>query len=305
MPLYAPLLSKIPWLANVRNNVGFIARFSEKFDGFTSKRPLPHWRSDVYRPEEEEGVEGGPEVILFGDTFNTYFERENLVAARDLLISAGYRVLTPKPVSGGGRPLCCGRTYLTAGKIEQARKEAKRLVDTYYPYAKQGVPIVGLEPSCLLCLRDEVPSLIPDQKTDIVAGQAMLFEEFCIKQTLNFNLRPIGRKALVHGHCHQKAFSVAGTVETVLKMIPDLEVDVVQSSCCGMAGVFGYGAETYDISMQMGELSIFPAVRETDDTTLIVADGVSCRHQIEHGTKREAHHVVRLLRQALIEEESE
>jgi Fe-S oxidoreductase len=120
---------------------------------------------------------------------------------------------------------------------------------------------------------------------------------------IRVNLKSVGPKALVHSHCHQKAFNVAGSVETVLGMIPELEVEVITSSCCGMAGVFGYGAETYDTSMQMGELSIFPVLRETTEDTLIVADGVSCRHQIAHGTQREAHHVVRILKQALVQME--
>jgi len=301
MPLYAPLLSRIPWLANLRNSVPLIARTSEKIDGFTSKRPLPKWRTDIYRPREQEGPTDGREVILFGDTFNTYFESENLRDARDLLINAGYRVLTPKPANGGGRPLCCGRTYLTAGKIEQARKEAGRLVETYYPYVQKGVFVIGLEPSCLLCLRDEVPSLIPGDKSSAVAEKALLFEEFCVREKLHFKLKPVAPKVLVHGHCHQKAFNVAGSVETVLGMIPELEIEVVSSSCCGMAGVFGYGSETYETSMQMGEISIFPAVRKCSEDTLIVADGVSCRHQIEHGTQRQAHHVVRILKKALVE----
>ncbi len=303
MPLYAPILCRVPWLPNLRNSVGLIARMSEKIDGFTSRRPLPRWRRDIYRPQEQEGPADGAEVILFGDTFNTYFESENLHDARDIMIAAGYRVLTPRPVSGGSRPLCCGRTYLTAGKIEQARKEAGRLVETYYPFARRGVPIVGLEPSCLLCLRDEIPSLIPGDKSALVAQQALLFEEFCVTEKLHLNLKPVARKALVHGHCHQKAFNVVDSVETVLGLIPGLEVEVVASSCCGMAGVFGYGAETYDTSMQMGELSIFPAVRKASEDTLIVADGVSCRHQIEHGTQREAHHVVRILKRALVREQ--
>lgn len=303
MPLYAPVLCKIPWLANLRNRTPLLARLLEKVDGFTARRPLPKWRSDIYRPQEQEGPADGPEVILFGDTFNTYLEPENLHDARDILIAAGYRVLTPRPVSGGRRPLCCGRTYLTAGKIEQARKEAGRLVETYYPYAKKGVFIVGLEPSCLLCLRDEVPLLIPGEKADAVAEKALLFEEFCIREELCLNLQPVAPKALVHGHCHQKAFNVAGSIETVLGMIPELEIEVVASSCCGMAGVFGYGAETYETSMKMGEMSIFPAVRGTTGDTLIVADGVSCRHQIAHGTERDAYHVVKILRQALVQPE--
>ncbi len=303
MPLYAPILCRVPWLANLRNRVPLIARMSEKIDGFTSRRPLPVWRSDIYRPEEQEGPVDGVEVILFGDTFNTYFESENLHDARDIMIAAGFRVLTPRPVSGGSRPLCCGRTYLTAGKIEQARKEAGRLVETYYPFARRGVPIVGLEPSCLLCLRDEIPSLIPGEKSAVVAQQAMLFEEFCVGHKLHLKFKPVAQKALVHGHCHQKAFNVVGSVETVLGLIPDLDVEIVDSSCCGMAGVFGYGSETYDTSMQMGELSIFPAVRKAAEDTLIIADGVSCRHQIEHGTQRKAHHVVRILKQALVQEQ--
>ncbi len=302
MPLYAPGLSRVPWLANLRNNVPAIARMSEKLDGFTSRRPLPQWRTDIYRPQECTGPADGPEVILFGDTFNTYFESENLYDARDIMVAAGYRVLAPRPVSGGCRPVCCGRTYLTAGKIEQARKEAGRLVETYYPYAKRGVFIVGLEPSCLLCLRDEIPSLIPGEKSSVVAQQALLFEEFCVKEAFPLDFRAVARKALVHGHCHQKAFNVEGSVETVLGMIPGLEVEVVSSSCCGMAGVFGYGAETYDMSMQMGEMSLFPAVRKAAEDTLIIADGVSCRHQIAHGTQRAAQHVVRVLRQALVQE---
>jgi Fe-S oxidoreductase len=301
MPRYAPALSRLPWLANLRNNVPAIARMSEKVDGFTSRRPLPQWRADIYRPQELTGPADGPEVILFADTFNTYFEAENLYDARDIMVAAGYQVLTPRPVSGNSRPLCCGRTYLTAGKIEQARKEAERLVETYYPYAARGVFIVGLEPSCLLCLRDEIPALIPGEKSSVVAKQALLFEEFCVKEELHLDLRPVAGKALVHGHCHQKAFNVAGSVETVLGMIPGLEVEVVSSSCCGMAGVFGYGAETYDMSMQMGEMSIFPAVRRAAEDTLIIADGVSCRHQIEHGTQRAAQHVVRVLKQALVQ----
>ena len=299
MPLYAPLLSKVPWIANLRNSTPFIARIAEKFDGFTSKRPLPHWRTDIFKPRESEGVEGGREVILFGDTFNRYFESENLEDAKDILITAGYRVLSPRPADGGSRPLCCGRTYLTAGKIEYARKEAARLLDTFYPLAKKGVPIVGLEPSCLLCLRDEIPSLIPGEKSETVAGQALLFEEFLVGEELQLDLKPVAARALVHGHCHQKAFNVVGAVEKALGMIPDLEVEVVASSCCGMAGVFGYGTKTYGTSMQMGELSIFPAVRAEPEDSLIIADGVSCRHQIEHGTGRKTSHVVNILRRSL------
>lgn len=299
MPRYAPLLARMPWLGNSRNTVPALARLMERVDGFTSRRTLPRWRRDIYRPAESYGPADGPEAILFGDTFNTYFEAENLLAARHVLLAAGYRVLSPRAATEPGRPVCCGRTFLTVGKIKQARHEASRLLDTYYPYAERGVPIVGLEPSCLLCLRDEVPSLVPGEKSATVARQALLFEEFCTTRQLRLDLAPLNKRALVHSHCHQKAFHTVGGLASTLQMIPGLEVAFVDSSCCGMAGVFGYGADTYDISMQMGELSLFPAVRKEPATTIIVADGSSCRHQIEHGTSRRAVHTARVLQQAL------
>lgn len=303
MPRYAPYLSKIPWLANLRSRVSMISRISERFDGFTSKRALPKWRSDIYLAEEAVGPVDGRELILFGDTFNTYFESENLHDARDVLVSAGYRVLAPKPDHGGSRPVCCGRTYLTVGKIEQARREAQRLLETFYPFAKRGIPIVGLEPSCLLCLRDEIPSLIPGEKADIVAEQSLLFEEFCVREELSLNLQPVAAKALVHGHCHQKAFNALNPLEEMLAMVPGLEVATVESGCCGMAGVFGYGSDTYEVSMQMGEVALFSAIRDEAPDTLIVADGSSCRHQIKHGTGRDAVHMVRLIKKAMADKD--
>ena len=299
MPRYAPLLSRLAWLANLRSDVSLIGRISERFDGFTSRRPLPRWRSDIFVAEPAAGALDGKEVVLFGDTFNTYFESENLEDARDVLINCGYRVLSPKPAFGGARPVCCGRTFLTVGKISEARHEAQRLLETFYPYTSRGVPIIGLEPSCLLCIRDEIPALIPGEKAESVASQALLFEEFWVGEKLSPELKAPARKVLVHGHCHQKAFDALRPVETVLRTIPGLDVEMIESSCCGMAGVFGYAAETYEVSMQMGELSLFPAVRQAAPDTMIVADGCSCRHQIEHGTGRRAVHVSRLLRQAL------
>ncbi|RZW25422.1 MAG: FAD-binding oxidoreductase [Desulfobulbaceae bacterium] len=299
MPYYAPLLSKVPWFANLRSTVPTLARIAERIDGFTSNRPLPRWRSDIYVAEPAAGPDSGKEVILFGDTFNTYFESENLYDAREVLIRCGYRVLTPEPADGTRRPVCCGRTYLTVGKIAEAKYEAGRLLDTFFPYTSRDVPIIGLEPSCLLCLRDEIPALLPGPKAESVAHQAMLFEEFWVAAQPSIGLKPIASKALVHGHCHQKAFGAVTPIQVVLSQIPELEVEMIESSCCGMAGVFGYGSETYGVSMEMAELSLLPAVRQAERETEIVADGASCRHQIEHGTNRNAQHVARLVRRAL------
>ncbi|NNF45990.1 MAG: FAD-binding protein [Desulfofustis sp.] len=299
MPYYAPLLSKVPWFANLRSTVPTLARIAERIDGFTSNRPLPRWRSDIYVAEPAAGPDSGKEVILFGDTFNTYFESENLYDAREVLIRCGYRVLTPEPADGTRRPVCCGRTYLTVGKIAEAKYEAGRLLDTFFPYTSRDVPVIGLEPSCLLCLRDEIPALLPGPKAESVAHQAMLFEEFWVAAQPSIELKPIASKALVHGHCHQKAFGAVTPIQVVLSQIPELEVEMIESSCCGMAGVFGYGSETYGVSMEMAELSLLPAVRQAERETEIVADGASCRHQIEHGTNRNAQHVARLVRRAL------
>lgn len=299
MPRYAPLLSKIPLIANLRSDFQLLARLAERIDGFTSQRPLPRWRSNVYLPVPEAGPENGREVILFGDTFNTYFESENLYDAREVLVRCGYRVLSPRPADGSKRPVCCGRTYLTVGKIADAKREAGRLLDTFYPYTSRNVPVIGLEPSCLLCLRDEIPALLPGRKADSVAARALLFEEFWAAEQPSVELQSVANKVLVHGHCHQKAFGATKPVQEVLDRIPGLEVEMIDSSCCGMAGVFGYGSDTYGVSMEMAELSLLPAIREADSDTLIVADGASCRHQIEHGTNRTAQHAVRIFRRAL------
>src|SRR5207342_614626 len=203
----------------------------------------------------------------------------------------------------GSRPLCCGRTFLSAGLVEQARSELDRLVTTYAPFAARGVPIVGLEPSCLLTLRDELLSMRSDNDARTVSAHALLFEEFLVREAeagrLQLPLGAMPAKALVHGHCHQKSFGAFKPVEKALRLIPDLNVETIESSCCGMAGAFGYGADTYQASMEMAELSLLPAVRRTDSTTLVVADGTSCRHQIKDGTNRAALHVARALAMSL------
>jgi Fe-S oxidoreductase len=253
-------------------------------------------------PATSVGPESGREVVLFADTFNRIYERENLDAALRVLAAGGYRVHLPKPVSGN-RPPCCGRTFLSAGLVDEARRELDRLVAAFAPFAARGVPIVGLEPSCLLTLRDELVSLRQDDDAKAVGSHALTFEEFLVREAeagrLQLRLAPIADKALVHGHCHQKSFGAFTPVQKALRLIPELAVETVESSCCGMAGAFGYGADTYSASIEMAELSLLPAVRSADKDTLIVADGTSCRHQIHDGTQREALHVARVLAMSL------
>jgi FAD/FMN-containing dehydrogenase/Fe-S oxidoreductase len=303
LPHYAGLASRLASLANLRNNSPLLRKLLERFAGISAQRALPQWRRDVFRSDVDAvGPAAGREVVLFADTFNRAYERENIDAALRVLVAGGYRVHLPRPADNG-RPLCCGRTFLSAGLVDNARAELDRLVATYAPFALRGVPIVGLEPSCLLTLRDELLSLRSDVAAKSVSTHALLFEEFLVREAtagrLRLPLGPIAPKALVHGHCHQKSFGAFKPVEQVLRLVPDLNVETIESSCCGMAGAFGYGADTYQASMDMAELSLLPTVRRADATTLIVADGTSCRHQIKDGAGRGALHVARVLAMSL------
>jgi Fe-S oxidoreductase len=201
------------------------------------------------------------------------------------------------------RPLCCGRTFLAVGAVQQAKEEAARVLAALSPFVARGVPVIGLEPSCLFTFRDELPALMKNDDAKRLAENSFLFEEFLAheqkEKRLNLPLQPIDKRALLHGHCHQKAFAAMGSVEAALRLIPKLQVETVESSCCGMAGSFGYHADTIDVSLAMGELSLLPAVRKAPADALIVADGTSCRHQIHDGTGRDAAHVACVLAMAL------
>ena len=297
LPRYAPGFARLGPLANLTGAMPL----RDSVTGFTAKRSLPRWRADFWRDSEVASGDGTREVALFVDTFNRYFEPENARAAVRVLRAAGYRV-SALAARSGERPVCCGRTFLSAGLADEAKSEARRLLDAARPFAERGVPVVGLEPSCTFALRDELVGLMPEAKQ--LAKTSYLFEEFVAREheagRLNLQLKPIAREALLHGHCHQKAFDAMRAVERTLGLVPELKVRTVESSCCGMAGSFGYEAEHYDVSMKMAEASLLPAVRAASRQTLIVADGTSCRAQIEHGARRDALHVARVLEQALL-----
>jgi FAD/FMN-containing dehydrogenase/Fe-S oxidoreductase len=307
LPRYAPWAARFAPLVNLRNRIPALARLMERAIGISARRRLPDWQ----QPFRESGATSTPaqvlgdgrDVILFADTFNRYYEAENLAAATRVLAAAGYR-LHRVEAPAGGRPLCCGRTFLSAGLVEQARSEAQRLVDALSPFVSRGALIIGLEPSCLLTLRDEYMSLLPAAQARPIADAALLIEELLARDLAAGRIAlpfrdQAGRKAHLHGHCHQKAAGAMGAVERCLRAVPGLDVSVIESSCCGMAGAFGYAAEHHEVSMKMGELSLLPAVRKAAEADLIVADGTSCRHQIADGAAREALHVVRVLDGAL------
>ena len=311
MPDYARWLSALPWLANLRDALPGAAALSERVLGLTARRRLPQWRRDTFwrsihaadfasRDATIAAAKAhGRAAVLFVDTFNGHFETENALAAAQVLRAAGYTLHTLQK-SGGHH--CCGRTYLASGMVKEAKAKASALIDALLPLAEAGVAIVGLEPSCLLTLRDEALVMGLGDKAKAVAAQALLFEEFIAREAkagrFELALKPLDRPLLVHGHCHQKAFGAVAPILDVLRLIPGAKPQLIETSCCGMAGSFGYDAAHHAVSMQMAELSLLPALRAAPDA-IVVADGTSCRQQIADGAARNALHVARLLAQQL------
>ena len=302
LPRYAATASRMSWLFNLRDRVPGLPTLSERLLGLSARRTLPRWQPAFLRDDYRAQPPGGKEVVLFVDTFNNHMEPDNARAAQRVLEAAGYTVhLSGVP---GERPLCCGRTFLAAGLVDEAKAEARRALDTLLPFVSRGVAVVGLEPSCLLSMRDEFLQYGYGDAARSLADNAFLFEEFLVREHAAGRFAPAlkaidHKQALLHGHCHQKAFDAVRPVEQVLGWIPGLKTALIESSCCGMAGSFGYEAEHHEVSMRMGELSLLPAVRKADADTLVVADGTSCRHQIHDGAGREALHVARVLEMAL------
>jgi Fe-S oxidoreductase len=322
LPHYAGSVSRIALLATalirMRNRIPLLARLTERWLGLSAQTPLPTWSARPFSASHPAPIDATadsrtvqiPQVILWADTFNNHFDPEILTDARTVLAAAGCVVQVSKPASET-RPLCCGRTFLAAGLVAEARTEAARTLRTLAPALEAGAIVVGLEPSCLLTLRDEFLVHRWDQEADgerlqalaqKLAGSALLFEEWLVmhQRTDPLPLQSLPQtRALVHGHCHQKAFGAFEAVLEALRLIPNLRVEAITSSCCGMAGAFGYEKEHAGTSRAMAELDLLPAVRGAAPDTLIVADGTSCRHQIANGTPREALHVAQVLARAL------
>jgi Fe-S oxidoreductase len=304
LPRYAPYASRMPSLMNLRDRIPGLAWVSERIAGLSAARSLPRWRWDIFEepdaciePERAGAVAG--EVVLLVDTFARYFERERVDATITILRGAGYRVHLPRADEEPQRPLCCGRTFLSVGNVVEAKREAQRALNALAPFAGRGIAVVGLEPSCLYSFRDEIPALLPGGEADSVARRAMMLEEFIAGERAQgrfaLPLAPIAPAALLHGHCHQKSFGGLAPTEATLRLVPELRVDTIETSCCGMAGAFGYQAETHEASIEMAELSLLPAVRRADSAAIVVADGTSCRHQIADGTGRRPLHVAEVL----------
>ncbi len=307
LPHYAPWLARMPWLPNLRNRLPGLPWLGERIAGLSAQRSLPRWHRDRLSSLQHRADAAGSEVVLWADTFNRYFEPANLHAAHRVLEAAGYRVTLAAPRADDAapqRPLCCGRTFLATGLVDQARHEAQRTLAALSDAVARGAVVVGLEPACLLTMRDEFLVLGLGEAAERLAGRALLFEEFLAREhaagRLQLALQPLPqRHALLHGHCHQQAFDTMGAVRSVLGLVPQLAVTTIEAGCCGMAGAFGYEAEHHAISMKMAESRLLPAVRQAGADTLLVADGTSCRHQIADATQRRAVHVAQVLERAL------
>lgn len=305
LPRYAHAASRIAWLLNLRNRSPRLARWAERWTAFSAQRTLPRWRGDTFwrtrdrlrLASADEVLAADKGVVLWIDTFNGTFETENAAAAVHVLQAAGYTVHVPQRPGASGH-LCCGRTWLTTGMVDRAKARAAELLEALRPFAERGIAIIGLEPSCLLSLRDEVQVLGLGEPARVVGAHALMFEEFLAREARAGRfapaLTPARQPMRVHGHCHQKAFGVVAPVLEVLRLIPGAAPELIESSCCGMAGSFGLEVEHEAVSRQMAELSLLPALRDASDA-IVVADGTSCRHQIADTASREALHVARVL----------
>lgn len=296
--------SRLAPLANRLLALPFVPLLQERLIGVSRYRRLPPFAPQPFhrwfasRPAPVDG--GRPSVVLFPDSFADYNDPHIARAAVRVLEAAGYRVLLPT------RRICCGRPQISKGLLKEVQALAQRQLDALGPYAAAGIPIIGLEPSCILTFRDEYPDLLDDPRTATLAQMSFLFDEFLAREvragrtTLRFRDQA-PRRYLFHGHCHQKALIGSHHALALLRMIPDADVRDVDSGCCGMAGSFGYEAEHYAISQKIGERVLFPAVRSLADDATVVAMGTSCRQQIADGTGRRARHLAEVLADALAE----
>ena len=298
LPEYTDRAARWRLFLAIRDLVPALARWTEARFGLAADRPWPRWSGRRFKAPGK--AEPGPAglVAIFADTFNRSFEPANLRAAAHVLNAAGYGVVAF--ADEGDRPLCCGRTYYDAGYIEEARREAQRMTKALAAFADKGIPVVGLEPSCVLMMRDEYASLgLPAPQTPPI----FLFEEFLAARIATGNaplpLKPIEAELVLHSHCHERALGLENAAQTALKLIPQLVVSAAPPSCCGLNGITGMTPDTLEASLAMAELSLFPAIRKAGRDAIVAATAYSCRKQIHDGLGLTARHPAALLELAL------
>ncbi|PYX46437.1 MAG: hypothetical protein DMG79_16440 [Acidobacteria bacterium] len=299
--VWARLASNVPGLANLATQLPFLRDIAKMFAGIPRQRSIPAFAPETFtswfqRRSNKKAVGAAadaPLVLLWPDTFNNYFHPATARAATEVLEAAGYHVILPQA------NLCCGRPLYDFGMLDRASALLLNILDALAPEIEAGIPVVGLEPSCVAVFRDELINLFPhDRRAQALARQTYLLSEFLELQPGNFPLPRFERKALLHGHCHHKSIMKMSAEESVLRRI-GIDFQAPAPGCCGMAGSFGFEHDKYDISMAIGELELLPAVRNAPQDWLIIADGFSCREQIAQGTQRRALHLAEVLQIAL------
>jgi FAD/FMN-containing dehydrogenase/Fe-S oxidoreductase len=297
---WARLASNAPGLANLTTQLPVLRDLAKFVAGIPAQRGIPPFAPSSFKRDWFGRGEttssrnlNGPPVLLWPDTFNNYFLPVTAIAAADVLEAAGFQVIVPRA------NLCCGRPLYDFGMLDRAEALLLRILDELSPEIEAGVPVVGLEPSCVAVFRDELINLFPhDQRAQALARQTYLLSEFLEAHARDFQIPRFERTALLHGHCHHKSIQKMTAEESILRR---LGVDFRQPApgCCGMAGSFGFERDKYDVSMAIGELELLPAVRNAPADCLIIADGFSCREQIAQGTDRQALHLAEVLQMAL------
>jgi Fe-S oxidoreductase len=290
--------SRAPALSNFFMQVPPFSNLSKWLAGATQKRRMPRFASETFREwvrkNERSGTAfGNRKVILWADTFNNHFLPKTLIAGYDVLTAAGFQVIVPQ------KQLCCGRPLYDFGMLDLARRQLRQIMTALRDEISAGIPIVGLEPSCVAVFRDELGNLFPnDEDAKRLRKQTFTLAEFLTREAPEFAPR-ISRKAIVHRHCHHQAIMKFDADEKLMKKM-GLDFEVLDSGCCGMAGYFGYEqGEPYEVSIAAGERALLPAVRKEPYDSLVMADGFSCREQIEQQTDRHPLHLAEVIRQAL------
>ena len=297
IPVWARLASHAPGLANFASHAPVLSRVVKLAGGVAQGRDAPRFAAETFTAWFRGHVprdESAPPVLLWPDTFTNYFEPAVGIAATEVLEAAGFRVMLPD------RPVCCGRPLYDYGMLDLARRYLLRTLEALRPHLAAGVPVIGLEPSCLAVFRDELVNMLPgDVDAQRLKAQSYVLAEFLTSRAPGFTPPRLDRKALVQPHCHHHAV-IGFDAEKELLAAMGVEADVPDAGCCGMAGSFGYEAgERYRVSMAAGERKLLPAVRDAADSTLIVADGFSCRGQIKAGTQRRGLHLAQVMQLAI------
>ena len=302
--IWARLASHAPGIVNLTTQLPFLRDISKFVAGIPQQRSIPAFAPQTFKtwfhrrqrnaaPNNTARDRNAPPVLLWPDTFNNYFLPGTAKAAVEVLEAAGFRVIVPKA------NLCCGRPLYDHGMLDRAQSLLLKILDELSPEIEAGIPVVGLEPSCVAVFRDELVNLFPhDERAQALSRQTFLLSEFLETRAKNFPLPRLNRKALLHGHCHHKSLMKMTAEESVLRRL-GIDFQAPAPGCCGMAGSFGFEPDKYDISIAIGELELLPAVRQAPPDWLIIADGFSCREQIAQGTPRHALHLAEVLQMAL------